>query len=150
MKFHKQLFRHRPAEGSIGDCHRTAIACLLDLEPHEVPHFAEQTWNADTDAWDRAWKDWLLSKGYRAAGVAFTVAALDELMKIMAVCAPGIFYLLGGTSKNGTAHTVIGCGGEIVHDPAIDDSGIAGPLQPEGCYTVHYLIPEQFCVRAAA
>lgn len=33
MKYNKQLFRHHPEQGIFGDCHRTAIACMLDLEP---------------------------------------------------------------------------------------------------------------------
>jgi hypothetical protein len=38
MTPHKQRFRHDPANGIYGDCWRTAIACLLDIQPEEIPH----------------------------------------------------------------------------------------------------------------
>lgn len=42
------------ANGRPGDCMRTAVASLLDLDPAEVPHFAEY---GDDDWWDemRTW-----------------------------------------------------------------------------------------------
>jgi len=47
MRFHKQLItNHNPESGIFGDCQRTAIACLLDKHPSDVPHFATpETWN---------------------------------------------------------------------------------------------------------
>ena len=58
MKFHKQLYRHDPENGVWGDCYRTAWACLLDLEPEDVPHFCEGFTDdgaatAKLDAWLR-------------------------------------------------------------------------------------------------
>jgi hypothetical protein len=32
VRFTKQLFRHKPDEGVFGDCFRTAIACILELD----------------------------------------------------------------------------------------------------------------------
>ncbi len=37
MLQHRQLFLHEPERRSFGDCHRTALACLLNLPPEEVP-----------------------------------------------------------------------------------------------------------------
>ena len=39
MKFYKQLHKHDPDNGVWGDCHRTAIGCLLDIEPELIPNF---------------------------------------------------------------------------------------------------------------
>lgn len=41
MKFHKQRFLSDKANGIFVDCMRTAIACILDLEMDDVPHFLE-------------------------------------------------------------------------------------------------------------
>lgn len=146
MKFHKQLFRHRPDDDVIGDCHRTALACLLDREPADVPHFAQMHWpDVDSAGFDRSVRRWLALQGYKLVSVAYTVECLEQLMYIMRLSAPGVFYLLGGTSRNGTNHTVIGCGGAIVHDPSLDDSGIVGPLLEPPVYLVQYLIPLSLC-----
>lgn len=47
------------ADGNPGDCFRTAVASLLDLDPDTVPHFAtygEDAW------WDEA-RSWAQSRG---------------------------------------------------------------------------------------
>ena len=41
MRPQQQKFKHDPANGSYGDCFRTALACILDLDRDEVPHFNE-------------------------------------------------------------------------------------------------------------
>ena len=41
ITFHRQLLRHDPASGIIGDCYRTAIACRLNMDPADVPHFMQ-------------------------------------------------------------------------------------------------------------
>jgi len=33
----KQIYFHNPEKGSHGDCYRTCIACILEIEPVEVP-----------------------------------------------------------------------------------------------------------------
>lgn len=151
MKYHKQLFRHRPEEDLIGDCHRTALACLLDYEPAAVPHFAQEHWlDPDGIGFDRTVRRWLESQGYKLVSVAYTVESLEQLMGIMSLSAPEVFYLLGGTSRNGTNHTVIGCGGAIAHDPSLDDSGIVGPLLDMGVYLVQFLIPLNLCSKSSS
>jgi hypothetical protein len=42
-------------------------------------------------------------------------------------------------SKNGCSHVVIAKGDQIVHDPAIDNSGIIGP-NDDGFYHVGFLL----------
>ena len=41
MTPYKQLNHHDPDNGIIGDCYRTAIACLLDLPPDALPNYCE-------------------------------------------------------------------------------------------------------------
>ena len=45
----KQIYRHLPEAGQIGDCARTVIACLLDLHPCEVPHFTRDAIEAGNE-----------------------------------------------------------------------------------------------------
>lgn len=146
MKPQKQLFRHRPAAGEIGDCHRTAIACLLDLDPQEVPHFGEMVWDEQDQCFrengdfHRYVKEWLATRGLGTVDAVYS-CGLQELQAHLAQVNPHAYYLLGGESRTGVNHTVIGCGGEIVWDPSLDDAGIVGPTKPDGLFWVTYLVP---------
>ena len=134
----KQLFRHNPELGIYGDCNRTAIACLLDLEPEQVPHFGEDY--RDSDAFQRREREWLTSQGWCAVSSAYN-SPLDDVLRVQEIINPGVYYLLGGKSRTGCGHSVIGCGGEIVWDPSLDDSGIVAPFDSDGLYWVTWLVP---------
>ena len=65
MTPHKQLIKHDPENGQWGDCGRTAIACLLDLHPSDVPHFWEGPERADRDP-ETECRKWLAERGCRS------------------------------------------------------------------------------------
>nr|WP_316642860.1 hypothetical protein [uncultured Roseateles sp.] len=134
----KQLFRHRPAEGVIGDCWRTCFACLLDLPVEAVPHFLEDCWEDYVTAAAKA-KSWLATQGFTWVEFAFQ-AELGDVLASVKVNNSGVYYLLGGNSRNGVGHQVIGCDDQIVWDPALDDSGIVAPMS-DGHYWVGFLVP---------
>jgi hypothetical protein len=138
MKFNKQLFRHNPDDGEIGDCHRTAIACVLDLEPQEVPHFYADMDLTPTQQQD-AFEDWLKERGFYSIHTLFQGRLSDVLYTIAAANyrTPGMLYLLGGKSRNGTGHSVVCQGEKIIHDPSRDNSGIVGPMD-DGFYWVTF------------
>ena len=138
MTPHKQLYRHRPDEGQVGDCWRTAIGCLLDLPPTEVPHFVETCWN-DTPTANLNARRWLATKGLGFVELAYS-GDLDSILASIAACSPHTYYLLGGNSRTGVGHSVIGCHDQIVWDPSLDDAGIVGPMD-DGYYWVTYLVP---------
>lgn len=133
----KQLFTHNPP-ASIGDCERTAIACLLDLPLTEVPHFGALHWD-DPIAFNAAEDAYLLSVGYSRVQIPYD-RPLDEILGSMRYCAPNVYYLLSGTSRTGVNHTVICLNDRIVWDPSTVDSGIIGPCS-DGYYWVTLLIP---------
>lgn len=137
MRYHKQRFRHDPEAGIFGDCHRTAIACLLDLEPEQVPHFGQE--NPAAQEFGRAVGRFLATRNLADVHIAFK-ASLPDVLQTMEALNPGMYYLLGGTSKTGCGHTVIGCGERIVHDTSLNDSGIIGPMD-DGHYWVTWLVP---------
>ena len=137
MKPQKQLFRHRPAEGIFGDCHRTAIACVLDMDAKDVPHFMDgspgksdgpgETEKAN-DANDRV-EAWLNERGIATINMAFDgkMPLQDILSTVANINRSRPVFILGGMSRNGVNHSVVCCDGEIVCDPSLDDSGIVGP-----------------------
>ncbi|MDI1264998.1 MAG: hypothetical protein PS018_17245 [bacterium] len=136
MKPQKQLFRHRPADGIFGDCHRTAIAIVLDLDAADVPHFMDQSDGKNAnDAHDRV-EAWLNERGIATINILFPgEVPLDEVLSTVAACNPRgrPAFILGGKSRNGVNHSVVCCDGEIVCDPSQDDSGIVGPCH-DGFY----------------
>jgi hypothetical protein len=136
MKPQKQLFRHRPSEGTYGDCHRTAIAIVLDLDAADVPHFMDGKDGGNADKAHDACEAWLNARGITTINILFSgEVPLSELLNTVAACNPRgrPVFILGGKSRNEVNHSVVCCDGEIVCDPSLDDSGIVGPCS-DGFY----------------
>jgi hypothetical protein len=133
MKPVKQRFRHKPAEGIIGDCHRAAIASILELDLDDVPHFAED--DPPADVFHHRCREWLFSQGITPVDIIFDGSSLEDVLTLMHHLNPNLHYILGGKSKNGCGHSVVACNGKIVHDPALDESGIVGPMS-DGYYWI--------------
>lgn len=138
MRTFKQLFRHAPEAGVTGDCWRSTIACLLDMHPSEVPHFVEGCWEDGLEV-KRRTKAWLATRGLSMVENAFDCDLHDVLSSVGSIN-PGLHYLLGGNSRNGTGHSVVCCDDQIVWDPALDNSGIVAPMD-DGYYWVTWLVP---------
>lgn len=134
----KQANRHDPANGLHGDCHRTCLAMMLDMERDAVPNYAEQA-GEDWILFHQLFEDWLNTKGYATFNIAFA-ADFDDVMRTMRHMNPGTFYLLGGTSRNGTGHSVVCINNKILADPSLDNSGIVGPMS-DGYFYITILIP---------
>lgn len=137
MKFQKQAFHHKPEAGQYGDCHRTVIACLLNLDRDSVPNFGVHY--GTPGAFQAAEKEFLKSQGLGSVSVAYT-GTLEEILNAMEWMSPKAYYILGGTSKNGLGHSVIGLGNRIIWDPSLDDSGIVGPMEGN-VYWITFLVP---------
>jgi len=138
MTPHKQRNRHRPEEGIYGDCHRTCLAMLLDLEPEEVPNFAEQAPNQWVE-FHALFEDWLSKRGLATFTIPFD-AAPEAVLQHMRIMNPGVFYILGGMSRSEVGHSVVALNDHIIADPSLTDSGIVGPME-DGYTYITILIP---------
>ncbi len=140
---HRQLYRHDPDNGIYGDCHRTAIACLLDLKPQDVPHFYELKVEALQRGEEYEWRAeverFLNGKGYTQADITYS-SNLDDLFRYMDLLNPRTLYLLGGTSPREFNHTVICRGGGFEWDPHPDSDFVNGPLD-NGIFEITFLLP---------
>lgn len=143
---HKQKYFHDDEAGTSGDCYRTAIACLLERPRDEVPHFYEgcfaSTPEAEVHAMHDARREWIRREGLLLVEMALNInddGSVEGLVASISERNPGQYWMLIGASRNGTGHVVICRDGAIVHDPAIDDSGIVGPEPNSGCYWVEFL-----------
>jgi len=133
----KQLFRHRPSEGLFGDCHRTAIACALDMDAKDVPHFMDGTpGKGEADRAHDLAEQWLNDRGLCTISILFPGTCsvqeiIESVANVNARSRP--VFILGGESKSGVNHSVVCCDGRIVCDPGQDDPGIVGPCD-DGWY----------------
>jgi hypothetical protein len=146
----KQLFRHEPHNNIIGDCHRAALASLLNLQILEVPHFAQlELERPGYDFWGGV-RQFLTERGLAAVDHYWDGAlfALDDLLNWQEAINPNVYYLLGGLSPRGFPHTVIGLGGEIVLDPHPDNTGVNSPLE-NGYWHTTYMVPLELTQVAA-
>lgn len=139
MTPHKQLNHHQPELGIIGDCWRTAIACLLDKHPSEVPHFCEHDFENTKAANDNC-RAYLATQGLAHIEYAMPGDDLDAVLNSVAAQNPGLLFILGGNSRTGCGHVVICRDGEIVWDPSLTNAGIVGPMN-DGFYWVTWLVP---------
>lgn len=139
-----QLYRHEPHNEIFGDCHRTCFASLLHLEPWQVPHFAQIEWTDPACAgMDTIAEAWLEERGLAQVVTHYNAVALDELLSYMGTVNNDVYYILSGTSPRGTNHSVIACGGAVVHDPHPDGGGLIGPMS-NGVYEVITLTSQRF------
>jgi hypothetical protein len=127
-----QEFLHKPEEGQYGDCQRAVIATLLDLPASEVPHFNGIAKGEPFAFWE-ALQGFVRSKGF----VYLTVPARSG--SAFFGDDGDVFHEISGPSPrgNGTFHAVVGCNGQIVHDPHPSRAGLAGdPATWEFSYLV--------------
>lgn len=137
----KQLYLHQPENEIFGDCHRTAIACLLDKEPWEVPHFGHRWATIPDYEWKRDVRKYLRTQGYDEVTICFI--DLEQAFGFMDMWNDGAFYLIGGLSPRGRPHTVIGQGGGFYWDPHPEGGFLQAPLE-HGVYEFTFLVPSKF------
>lgn len=127
----KQANRHKPSEGIWGDCHRAAIASIFDLPLGDVPNFGDG--GPDGYEFARRERAWLAGVGMVPIHVVYN-DDLPAILRCVKALNPDVYYLIGGRSRTGVGHTVVGFNDAIVHDPSLDDSGIVGPMEEDGLY----------------
>jgi hypothetical protein len=135
-----QLTPHDPAKGQAGDCWRTCIACLFDLNPLDVPDFADGS--IDGMTFDERTQGWLHERGLTRVELPFTGEfTADEVMGCIGGLNPEAYYILAGAHPHlvGSTHSVVCKGNRIVHDPAQEPATppLAGP-SPTGHWWVSF------------
>src|ERR1700693_1506089 len=134
----KQTIPHRPEDGLYGDCHRAALASILDLPVLDVPHFMHGLRDDQGEEFEERQRQFLSHLGLWPICIPFNMT-LEDLLLTFSIQCPNVYYLLGGIGGRGASgHTVVGCGGEIVHDPHLSDCGLSGPMK-DGYYWVTFI-----------
>jgi len=141
MKPQKQLNRHDPENGVWGDCHRTAIAIMLDMDATDVPHFCDG--NRPNNEVNADVAKFLDFHGFNELSIPIQTNHIEDVFASMRALNPGIYFILGGTSRNGVHHSVVCDDNGIVCDPSLDDSGIVGPCS-DGMFWLTYYVSARF------
>lgn len=132
----KQQFLHNPPE-TYGDCHRAALASLLDLPINDVPHFMHGLSQGEGEVFKAREVEFLDSRGLLMITVPVE-CALEQVFEVAGVWGCGSLFLLGGSAGRDCGHTVVAGPDGIVHDPHPRSIGIIGPMD-DGFYWVSFV-----------
>lgn len=127
MRAQRQLITHKPSAGLWGDCQRTCVAAILDLDAADVPHFCDAPHGAvgTPDHWQARQDAWLAERGLSTMSVAYAGSCeLEQVLEWTSRQSPTVPMILAGRSPLGN-HVVVVLNGEIVCDPS--GNGIVGP-----------------------
>jgi hypothetical protein len=129
----RQAITHDEGRGQFGDCHRTCIAMILNMDRDNVPHFMDgcsNDWPRDHPAWEaaeRAEIEWLAQHGLAPISIPYSgELPLADLLAQLERTSRGAPVVLGCTSSNGFDHSVVVHEGRI-HNPNL--STVAGPMR---------------------
>lgn len=137
MQKQKQLNKHDPENGVYGDCFRTSIACVLNMDAIDVPHYHSNN-IPDGSTQVVEFRKWLASNGFGLFEICLS-GELENILAHIKSTNPDEYYLLSGESSVGTDHIVICHGDKIVWDTSTQDSGIVGPRKNDGYYWISVL-----------
>lgn len=106
---------------SYGDCLRACIASMLDLPTEEVPHFVHD--GCEPEVTFTRVREWLAERKLVPMFSGYpTNETPEDILFFMGTTNPGVHYILFSAN-----HAVVGCGNEIVHDPAWIKESLAPP-----------------------
>lgn len=107
------MIRHRmrATDEELGDCLMTAVACVLEIDPGELPELSV----GRAAQWYSILHDALGARGYRFV----------ELRNDPPVCPAGYAIAIGPSARTGGNHACVALDGDVVHDPHPSDEGLA-------------------------
>lgn len=80
--------------------------------------------------------DWLHLRGLHPINVPY-LGELRDVLETVKTTNPDTYFILGGKSRNGTGHSVVGLNNEIIWDPSPKESGIVSPMS-DGFYWITF------------
>lgn len=131
--------RHCPDNRSWGDCHRAAVATILDLPIKSVPHFADG--GPDGHEFKRRERDFLALHGLVPIDAVYKGSpewkGADLILYVVGDLNPRVPYILIGSDSTGATHSVVCLGDKIVHDPSPEKTGVVAPCA-DGWYWITF------------
>lgn len=138
----QQSIIHDPTNNQFGDCHRTAIACVLNVDPQTIPNFNEGLSDdpADGPLFDARVSLYLEKNGYTQTEILF-----NDLNGALASTRGRVTALLGARSSSGLCnHSWIIHNGKVAHDPIHGEPMVPREPMNNGYFSVTFLIPLRY------
>lgn len=131
MKIQKQKYEHDPENGIYGDCYRTCVAMILDMDRDTVPHFSKMAaLNPDGPSASEYLRQWLKPQNLGLFSVVLSKHnTTEEVLEMLGHIENDVPFMLIGESARykGVGHVVVVKNGKIIADPS--GSGIIGPSE---------------------
>lgn len=104
--------------GKEGNCFSACLASILELEsPQDIPNYVLLT----PENFMENYNEWLRPRGLFCLEMKYQYELLLERDRKFW----GYHWMVGPASR-GLSHSVVGCQGEMVHDPHPDNTGLVG------------------------
>ena len=130
------LYYNQTILGKNGDCFRTCIACLLNVEPIDVPHVYENPLTTGKEG------EILMNNYLKQFDIYFIHLPISGDYKAVTNWMKSYnpnYYLLSGESSRGNTHVVIMQEDKMIHDPHPSNDGLIGPDKENGYYWISLL-----------
>lgn len=141
MKYHIQKYRHDVTTNVVGDCYRTALACILDKDIEEVPHVSQVDYN-NAKAFKEHFNTYLATLKLKEIDIPYNgdTTTLETVLQQMSFLNPNTLYMISGRSSVEN-HVVIAYHDKIICDTATgEEHTLIGPTL-QGLYWVTILTP---------
>jgi hypothetical protein len=133
MKPQLQKYLYNDGSGQYGDCHRTCIAMILNMDRDDVPHFMADVpygcvpGDERSKAAEQLENDWLAARNLATVNWGYDGATttLEQVIEVVCRLARSP-VILGCQSQNRCDHSVVLWEGEI-YNP--NGGEIAGPMK---------------------
>lgn len=142
-----QLQRYQSGFGNYGDCHRTCVAMILNMDRDDVPHFMEDlrpglpATDPASIACEQREAEWLAERGLATTSIPFLPeTTLDTILWQLRHTARGAVLLGCGTDAGD--HSVVIYEGEI-HNPH-PNLPITGPMLDGHWWLTFYIVGPNF------
>lgn len=115
----KQLITHDPENGKWGDCYRTCVSIILDIEPQHIPHFCDGPNGFGEDGSGiKGLREWLRPMGMGVWQNIYTAdTSLEDILRTSEHLSNGVPYILTGKGGRGVNHCVVVIDGKVFCDP---------------------------------
>ncbi len=112
--FHQtKLGRGEKHGEEFGNCFSTAVGCILEIHPDELPNFcAEEDWRAATNLY------------LKSRGLFYLDVAIPGDMRAEHLFEFAGYHVISGEGPRGCRHSVVGYKGKMVHDPHPSGEGL--------------------------